>query len=160
MKILNSTHSVRRVIAVTLLCSSSLVFASGCFGSFSTLRQVYSWNRSVDSNKWAQYGIFLATNIVPVYLSAGIFDLMFTNSVEFWSGRNPMAAGATRSLETEDGQEVSMQMRDDGAIDVAVRAPSHPDAHLVVVREGDSIAAYDENGAIVARATKAAEGAR
>jgi hypothetical protein len=159
MKNLSSTHSVRRVIAVTLLSSSTLFGATGCFGTFATLHKVYTWNRTVDPNKWAQYGVFMAATIVPVYPSAIIFDLMFTNAVEFWSGKNPMTAGAERTLRSDDG-EVSMRMRDDGAIDVAIRTPSRPDAHFVVVPEQDSIAAYDENGALVARATPTAEGER
>ncbi|MFI5315250.1 MAG: DUF3332 family protein [Myxococcota bacterium] len=159
MKNLSSTHSVRRVIAVTLLCSTSFL-TTGCFGSFATLHKVYTWNRTVHSEKWAQFGIFVATNIVPVYLSAMIFDVMFANSVEFWSGSNPMSAGSERTLPTENGGDVSMRMRDDGAIDVAIRTPARPDAHLVVVSEQGSIAAYDQTGALVARATPATEGAR
>lgn len=158
MNNLSVTHSVRRVIAITLIGSTSFL-ATGCFGSFATLHKVYNWNRTVESDKWAQFGIFVATNIFPVYLSAMIFDMMFANSVEFWSGKNPMTAGAERTLPI-DGGEVSMRMRDDGAIDVAIRTPSQPVAHLVVVRQPGSIAAYDDAGALVARATPAPDAAR
>ena len=149
------THSAR-VIAVTSLLIA-LFGATGCFGSFVTVQRLYHWNRTVDSNKFAQWGVFVATVVVPVYPSATLFDMIFTNSVEFWSGRNPMAAeaNASRTMHTESGEEVSMRMREDGAIDVRVRAPQKPDTHLVVVPEGDSIAAYDENGALVARAVEA-----
>jgi hypothetical protein len=160
MKNLRATHSVRRVIAVTLLCSSSLLATTGCFGSFSTLHRVYEWNRTVDHNKWVQWGVFTAAIIVPVYPSATLFDLVFTNSVEFWSGRNPMTAGVTRTLHTENGEEVSMRMREDGNIDVSIRSPSQPDTQLVVVPEGDSIAAYDASGQLVARAVEAGDTTR
>jgi hypothetical protein len=162
MKIRSLTHSARRVIAVTLLCSSTLLVASGCFGSFTTTHKVYDWNRTVDHNKWVQWGVFTAAIIVPVYPAAFFFDVVFNNSVEFWSGRNPMSAdaGATRTVHTESGEDVSMRMRDDGAIDMSIRSPSQPDMHLVVVREGDSIAAYGDDGALVARGTPATEGAR
>lgn len=139
------THFVHRVIAVTCLCAVT----TGCFGSFVTVQRLYHWNRTVDSNKWAQWGVFVATVVVPVYPSATLFDMVFTNSVEFWSGRNPMAA-----MQTPSGEQVSMSMRDDGAIDVAIRAPEKPDTRLVVVPEGDSIAAYAEDGTLVARAVE------
>jgi hypothetical protein len=157
MKNRRLTHSVNRVIAVTLVGSSLLLATTGCFGSFATLNRVYTWNRTVDHNKWVQWGVFTAAIIVPVYPSATLFDLVFTNSVEFWSGRNPMAADATRNFRTEDGQEVSMRMREDGAIDVAIRSPEQADTHLIVVPESDSIAAYDDHGTLIARAVEASE---
>jgi uncharacterized protein DUF3332 len=132
-----------RMIALSLLCTLG---SSGCFGTFSTLHKVYEWNRSVDSNKWAQWGVFAVTMIVPIYPSATIFDLIFTNSVEFWSGRNPMAAESTKTIHTETGEDVSLRLRDDGKVDVTVAAPGKPDAHFVVVPEGDVLAAYDTDG--------------
>jgi hypothetical protein len=152
MKIHRTTHSARRVIAVTALCGS-LLGSTGCFGSFVTLSRLYHWNSTVDPNKFARWGIFVATMVVPVYPSATIFDLIFTNTVEFWTGKNPMAAidGNTRTVRAETGEEISMSLREDGAVDVSIRAPSKPDTHLVVVPEGDSVAAYDENGSLVAR---------
>jgi len=147
---------VRRVIAITVLCTSSLA-ATGCFGSFTTVRRLYHWNDTVDANKWAKWGVFVATVIVPIYPSATFFDLVFTNSVEFWSGRNPMdTTGNARSFQTENGDEVSMQLRDDGAIDVSVRSPDKPVTRLVVVPEKDAIGAYDADGRLVARAVEAA----
>lgn len=157
MKNLRATHSVRRVIAVTLLCSSSLLATTGCFGTFVTTQRLYHWNMTVDNNKWARWGVFVATVVIPIYPSATLFDMVFTNSVEFWSGRNPMAASAdgSRTVRTPTGEEVTLRMRDDGNIDVAIRSPSQPDTHLVVVPEDDSIAAYDASGQLVARAVEA-----
>jgi hypothetical protein len=145
-----------RVITVTGLCAT-LLATTGCFGSFVTVQRLYHWNRTVDSNKWAQWGVFVATTIVPIYPSATLFDMVFTNSVEFWSGRNPMSAdaGTTRTVTTENGEEVTLRMRDDGSIDVAIRAPEKPVTNLVVVPESDSIAAYDTDGNLVARAVEA-----
>jgi hypothetical protein len=146
------THNIRRVIAITM-CSTSLLASTGCFGTFSTLKRMYRWNETVDANKWAKWGVFAATMIVPIYPSATIFDMIFTNSVEFWSGRNPMDA---TELQTETGEQVSMRVRDDGAVDVAIHSDSQPVTRLVVRPESDSIAAYDENGNLVARAVEAA----
>ena len=142
-----TTHSVRRVIALTAL-TASLFGATGCFGTFTTLQRLYHWNQTVEANKFARWGIFMATIIVPVYPSATIFDLIFTNTVEFWTGQNPMASN---DVQTPDGDKISMKLRDDGAVDVAIHSPSQPDVNLVVRDEGDSVAAYDQNGALVAR---------
>jgi uncharacterized protein DUF3332 len=147
-----NTHYVRRVIAVTVLCSSTLLTTTGCFGSFVLVNRLYHWNETIDSNKWAKWGVFVATVVVPIYPSATLFDMIFTNSVEFWSGRNPMADATMR---TESGDDVSMRMRDDGAIDVAIHSPDRPVTRLVVVPDGDAIAAYGEDGRLVARAVAA-----
>ncbi|HTO07047.1 MAG TPA: DUF3332 family protein [Myxococcota bacterium] len=144
---------IRRVIAVTILCSTSLLVTTGCFGSFTTLHRLYHWNETVDANKWAKWGVFVATVVVPIYPSATLFDMVFTNSVEFWSGRNPME---TAEVKTETGEQVSMRVRDDGAVDVAIHSDSQPVTRLLVRPERDSIAAYDEDGKLVARAVEVA----
>jgi Domain of unknown function (DUF3332) len=141
------TRSVRNVIAVTLLC---LVGTTACFGSFTTLRRVYSWNQTVDNDKWAKWGVFAAAMIVPVYPSATIFDLMFVNSVEFWSGRNPMAMGPDAN---ETGEQLTMAPQPDGTIDATVRAPDGGEQRYTVVREPGAISAYDQNGELAARSS-------
>lgn len=139
------TRSVRNVIAVTILC---LVGTTACFGSFTTLRRVYSWNQTVDNDKWAKWGVFTAAMIVPVYPSATIFDLMFVNSVEFWSGRNPMAMGPDA---TETGDQLSMELQPDGTVGATVRDPDGSEQSYTVVREPGAISAYDEDGELAAR---------
>jgi hypothetical protein len=141
------------VIAVTMLCSTSLLASTGCFGSFTTVKRLYHWNNTVDANKWAKWGVFVATMVVPIYPSATIWDMIFTNSVEFWSGRNPMNEPV--SFQSETGEHVSMQMRDDGAVDVAIHSTGQPVTRVIVVPESESIAAYDADGKLVARAVEA-----
>ena len=139
------TRSARNVIAVTLLC---LVGTTACFGSFTTLRRVYSWNQTVDDDKWVKWAVFTAAIIVPVYPSATIFDLMFVNSVEFWSGRNPMAMGPAA---TETGEKLAMELHPDGTIGATVRTPDGSERRFTVAREPGAISAYDENGELAAR---------
>ncbi len=141
------TRSIRSVIAVTFLC---LVGTTACFGSFTTLRRVYSWNQTVDNDKWAKWGVFTAAMIVPVYPSATIFDLMFVNSVEFWSGRNPMAMGPEA---TETGDRLAMELQPDGTVGATVRAPDGSEERYTVVREPGAISAYDESGELAARSS-------
>jgi Domain of unknown function (DUF3332) len=147
------TQRVRHVIAVTMLCSTGLLASTGCFGSFTTVKRLYHWNNTVDANKWAKWGVFVATVVVPIYPCATLWDMIFTNSVEFWSGRNPMNEQV--SFQTETGEHVSMQMREDGAVDVAIQAVGQPVTRVVVVPEPESIGAYDADGKLVARAVEA-----
>jgi len=147
MKTNLSRRTARRVIGVTLLC---LISMPACFGSFTTLGRVYHWNETVDPDKWVKWAVFTAAMIVPVYPSATIFDLMFVNSVEFWSGKNPMAMGPQPA---DTGEQVTMQLEPDGTVGATVRAPDGSEQQYRLVREPGAISAYDEHGDVVARSS-------
>ena len=72
----------------------------------------------------------------------------YVNSVEFWSGRNPMAMGPEM---TDSGDRLAMELRPDGAVDATVRRADGSEQHYTVVREPGAISAYDESGGLVAR---------
>lgn len=81
-----------------LLCSSM----TSCMGSFALTRNLYSWNSQM-SNKFVNELVFIAFWIVPVYEVCSLADLLVINSIEFWSGDNPMTA-STKSIDTEQGR--------------------------------------------------------
>ena len=142
-----------RVITVTLLAGFVPVATTACFGSFPTTRKVFRWNSTVSSNKWVRWLVFLVISIVPVYAGAAIIDMVFSNSVEFWTGHNPLAMvpGTTRHVHGPNGEQAVMTLREDRAIDVRITAPGVPEQRFVLVRESDAIAAYDEHGLLIAR---------
>lgn len=142
-----------RAITITLLTVFVPVTTTACFGTFPITRKVYRWNGGVHGNKWVRWIVFLGINIVPVYAGAAIFDMVFSNSVEFWTGRSPMALkpGTTKYVEGPDGERAAMTLREDDSIDVRMSAPGKPDQHFVLVRETDAVAAYDASGFLLAR---------
>ena len=75
---------------------------------------------------------------------------MFVNSVEFWSGRNPMAMGPEA---TETGDRLAMELQPDGTVGATVRAPDGSEERYTVVREPGAISAYDESGELAARSS-------
>src|SRR5690242_1708980 len=76
-----------RALAAAML----LTFTAGCFGSWNLTRKLWSWNKSVSPNKWVQWFVFLALVIIPVYeICGGLGDTLIFNSVEFWTGSNPI----------------------------------------------------------------------
>ena len=80
------------------LCSSM----TSCMGKFALTRNLYAWNEQV-SNKFINEVIFVAFWVLPVYEVCGIADLLVLNSIEFWSGDNPMTA-STKTIDTEHGR--------------------------------------------------------
>lgn len=70
------------------------LFASGCYGPFLLTRKVWKFNGEVSDNKWVVEVAFLVMNIVPIYYVAGMADSLIFNSLEFWTGNNPMASAS------------------------------------------------------------------
>lgn len=88
-------------VALALALAGSLLTTS-CIGSFSLTNKLLSWNKSVGS-KFVNEVVFFAFWIVPVYEVAALADILVLNSIEFWSGNNPLAKG-TKVIEGQDGR--------------------------------------------------------
>lgn len=89
-------------IALAALMAGSMTFTS-CIGSFGLTNKLLSWNHSIDS-KFVNELVFIAFHIVPVYEIAILADALVINSIEFWTGDNPVAdAGTVKNIETENG---------------------------------------------------------
>ena len=88
------------LVSVTL--ASSFLFSS-CIGSFGLSNRLLEWNKNIDS-KFVNELVFIAFWIVPVYEVAALADILVLNSIEFWSGSNPVAdTGNIQKVETKDG---------------------------------------------------------
>jgi hypothetical protein len=64
-------------------------FTTGCTGSFNLTRKVYSWHRS-QTDKWGDELCFLLVTLIPIYSFATFADAIVFNSIEFWTGKNPV----------------------------------------------------------------------
>ena len=78
-----------------------MVFTS-CIGSFSLTKSVMSWNRSIGS-KFVNELVFFAFWILPVYEVTALADVLVINSIEFWSGENPLSA-SVKAVDTDHGR--------------------------------------------------------
>lgn len=78
-------------VGLVLTLASSMMFTS-CIGSFELTNKVLTWNKQV-GNKFVNTLIFAAFWVVPVYELTAIADILVINSIEFWSGSNPVTAG-------------------------------------------------------------------
>lgn len=88
-------------VSAILLAGCSLVFTS-CIGSFTLTKRVLAWNNQV-SNKFVNELVFFAFWILPVYEVTSLADLIVLNSIEFWSGSNPMQA-SVKAIDTDHGR--------------------------------------------------------
>ncbi len=102
--------SLTLLLAATL--TSSILFSS-CIGSFNLSNKLLSWNKGIDS-KFVNELVFIALWIVPVYEIAMLADILVINSIEFWTGDNPVAdAGTVKTIDGKDGI-YTVETREDG----------------------------------------------
>lgn len=87
--------SILRAAVVALLCAS--IMGTSCIGSFSLSNRLLSWNKTV-GNKFLNELVFFAFWILPVYEVTCLADVLVLNSIEFWSGRNPMGDTASEKI--------------------------------------------------------------
>ena len=90
-------------VAALLIAGASLSFQS-CIGSFALTNSVLDWNKGI-SKKFLNEIVFVAFWILPVYEVTGIADLLILNSIEFWTGSNPMEA-SVKTVDTDHGRYI------------------------------------------------------
>jgi hypothetical protein len=78
---------------VVLVCFMSVT--SACYGPFNLTRNVYQWNGSVKgsgevSDKWMKELVFFGMIVIPVYMFSALLDAFIFNSLQFWTGSNPI----------------------------------------------------------------------
>ena len=88
--------------AMALVLAGSMTFTS-CIGSFALSNKVLAWNQQVGS-KFVNELVFFAFWIVPVYEITTLADVLVLNSIEFWSGSNPVADKGEKAIDTESGR--------------------------------------------------------
>ena len=89
-------------LAATVMVCGAFLFSS-CIGSFGLHSKLLSWNEGI-GNKFVNELVYLAFNIIPVYGICYLADALVINSIEFWSGSNPMASiGEEKKVKGENG---------------------------------------------------------
>ena len=137
--------SWRRAVAISMVLAF-LPLASACFGSFNLTRRLYQFNKSVAPNKWVRWLVFVA--ISPIYPAASTLDLLFANTLEFWTGDNPITA---RTVVGPDGEVAQLIPVENGArIVITERSGAVHTATLLRERPG-VVAAYDAEGRLAGR---------
>ena len=94
-------HNLLAAVICTLALAIPL---SSCIGSFGLTNKVLAWNKQI-GNKFVNELVFIAFWILPVYEVTALADVLVVNSIEFWSGSNPMTASTT-VIPTDHGDDL------------------------------------------------------
>lgn len=94
---------------------------TGCIGSFTLTNKVYDWNKNEVGGKWGSELVFLAFVIIPVYEVTLFADGVVLNTIEFWTGSNPLAmkAGEKESKIVQNGNDVYQITAEQNKVHVA-----------------------------------------
>lgn len=89
------------VALISAICATPVL--TSCIGSFELTNKLLKWNASI-SNKFVNELVFIAFWVLPVYEVSSLADILVLNSIEFWSGTNPVACGDFK-IEGQHGEK-------------------------------------------------------
>ena len=158
---------MRKAVASAVLVGFMLS-SSACYGPFNLTRNVYHWNSGIKgsgevNDKWMKEFVFFGMIVIPVYMFSTLLDAFIFNSIQFWSGDNPVKV--TRD---EDGRIREVQL---GKLTANVKwAEDGKSARVTYVREGqlvkqvtiendgDQLHLLDQGGQVLVSAETPGEG--
>lgn len=147
---------LRRALSITVLVSF-LGMTTACYGPFNLTRTLHKWNGQVGKAgeidaKWMQELVFLPLALFQIYTFAALGDAIVFNSIQFWTGDNPIKLtdeggdGRTKVAQVGD-VTVTMTVASDNA---SARATYVKDGQVFrtaeIVRDGDRYRVLDGNG--------------
>ena len=90
--------------------------------------------------------------VVPVYpISIGLVDWLVLNTVEFWTGSNPLAADDSYYQKDEQGNSVAAVKNEDGSLSVQYTTSKGETTNLTLQRDENVVRALDAEGNLVAQ---------
>jgi hypothetical protein len=157
---------INRAIAAIVM-GSFLTITTACYGPFNLTRNVYQWNSNIKGSsevneKWMKEFVFFGMIIIPVYMFSTLLDAFIFNSIQFWSGSNPVKAtdagddGATRVVRL-GGLTVTMAESDRGTT-VTYERNGIVERRATIETNATGYRLIDETGALLAEAEKGQDG--
>lgn len=149
--------TVSTVLVVTLL---SLTVA--CYGPFNLTRNVYHWNSGIKGSgevneKWMKELVFFGMIVIPVYMISALLDAFIFNSIQFWSGDNPVKAsdgsdGQVRVAQIGDTTITMTLAKDSNSADVTYSQDGRviKAARIVRIEQGYQLVDQDDRPLYVA----------
>lgn len=89
------------LVAALLLIGAMPTMTSCYIGSFGCLNKMLEWNEGMTDNRYIS--ALIAVVIGPIeFMVGGFLDIVIFNTMEFWTGSNPVAA--TQIVQGQDGR--------------------------------------------------------
>jgi Domain of unknown function (DUF3332) len=156
----------KRIVAA-IVVGSFLTVTTACYGPFNLTRNVYHWNSNIKGSgevneKWMKEFVFFGMIIIPVYMFSALLDAFIFNSIQFWSGSNPVKAndgggdGAIRVVRL-GGITVTMSENDRGTT-VLYERNGIVERRATIETSATGYRLINETGALLAEAEMGQDG--
>ncbi|MBR5435245.1 MAG: DUF3332 domain-containing protein [Muribaculaceae bacterium] len=102
-------------LKVLALAMAGTLVMNSCIGSFSLFNKYAEWQRTMSDSKFLN--AIVGFVLMPVVGSITLFiDAVVLNTIEFWTGDNPMAknVGKTQKILGGDGRYYAVKTLEDG----------------------------------------------
>jgi hypothetical protein len=140
-------------MATTLTVST--LGTTGCYGKFAAFNGLREWNGKFSSNKFVKWLLFLVLFVIQVYSILLVADGLVLNSIEFWTGSNPLALGDTYRETDANGNSVTAVKMEDGSLYMRLDAQSGESQELILQRDDEIIRILDAKGNVLKEAAYA-----
>jgi hypothetical protein len=157
----------RKLVAAGVL-ACFMTATTACYGPFNLTKNVYHWNSGIKgsgevSDKWMKEFVFFGMIVVPVYMFSAMLDGFIFNSIQFWSGENPVKAADLNRDETAKtvvlGETtIRWTQAGEGAL-VSYERYGIVERRATIISNGAGYRLIDERGIVLAEAKYEADGA-
>ena len=136
---------------IAALVCAGMITLTGCYGSNACFEKLHKWNGTL-GNKWLNSIVHFILNIFGVYwICLGLIDGLVLNTVEFWTGSNPLASGDSYFEQDAQGNSIAAVKNADGTMSVEVTTAAGEKATMTLQRDENVIRALDAEGNVVAQ---------
>ena len=104
---------MKRTVTLFIAVSVAMASLQGCYGSMALTRKIYRVNGQVQ-DKYVRSFVTWAFIIVPVYGVSALVDFVVFNTIEFWSGHNPVASAEKSFQYADNGDTYRVDARKQG----------------------------------------------
>jgi hypothetical protein len=144
---------MKRIISAVLAMAVVMVSLQGCYGKMSLTKKVYKLNGDISDKHLRSFVTWIFV-LAPVYTATVLADFILFNTIEFWSGTNPIASGEKNFQYSESGQTYKVNARKSG--DTITYRINHYSGDTYVdtlsinwdTRSGNSTATLQESGKV------------
>ena len=135
---------------VNLLCAGMIVL-SGCYGKNACFNKLHDWNGTL-GDKWINSIVHFILFWLPVYgICLFLVDGLVLNTIEFWTGSNPLASGDSYFEKDAQGNTIAAVKNEDGSMSVELTTAKGEKANLTLQRDENVVRALDNEGNVVAQ---------
>ena len=135
---------------ITLLCAGMIIL-SGCYGKYACFNKLHNWNGTL-GDKWINSIVHFFLSIFGIYfICLGLIDGLVLNTIEFWTGSNPLAGGDSYFEKDAQGNSIAAVKNDDGTMTVQMTTAAGESATLTLQRDENVIRALDAEGNVIAQ---------